>query len=234
MPNSGLSKPVPNLSGASGARARAIRAPCHVRVCVRRSRCASGGVAGLRLGRGAQPPGPSPRKFGTPKVHRRSCPRIASASDSEPQRRRDGPPRPRFKRQRSPGRGAPKLQSCMGLWALLKARKDGRQTPHARARTCAGTSVGDRERAGTESALQEDARVGRPIWNRLGRPVIFDDPRSCAHGPSDDTTFRPRSIGTHWATPGRAGAPESRPMTRHLKCSEFGTSVLRTPSNAIY
>jgi hypothetical protein len=53
---------------ASGARARAIRAPYHVRVCVRRSRCASGGVAGLRLGRGGQPPGPSHSKLGTPKV----------------------------------------------------------------------------------------------------------------------------------------------------------------------
>jgi hypothetical protein len=31
VPNSGQSKPVPNLSGASGARTRAIRAPYHVR-----------------------------------------------------------------------------------------------------------------------------------------------------------------------------------------------------------
>jgi ribonuclease HI len=113
----------------------------------------------------------------------------------------------------------------MGLWALVKARKDGRQTPHARARTCAGTSVVDRERAGSGWALREGARVGRPIWNRLGRPVIFDDPRSRAHGPSDDTTLRPRSIGNQWATPGQVCAPGSRPLTRNLKCSELGTLV---------
>ncbi len=57
-----------NLSGASGARARAIRAPYHVRVCVKRSRGASGGVACLGGGRGGQPPGPSHRKFEPPKV----------------------------------------------------------------------------------------------------------------------------------------------------------------------
>ncbi len=66
-------------------------------------------------------------------------------------------------------------------------------------------------------------RVGRPIWNRLGRPVIFDDPQSRAHEPSDDTTFRPRSIGNQWATPGQVCAPRSRPLTRNLKCSELGT-----------
>ncbi len=69
VPNSGPPLICSKSVRASGARARAIRAPYHVRVCVRRSRCASGGVAGLRLGRGGQPPGPGHSKFGTPKEH---------------------------------------------------------------------------------------------------------------------------------------------------------------------
>ncbi len=70
VPNSGPPLICSKSVRASGARARAIRAPYHVRVCVRRSRCASGGVAGLRLGRGGQPPGPSHRNLD----HLRSLP----------------------------------------------------------------------------------------------------------------------------------------------------------------
>jgi hypothetical protein len=76
------SKPGPNLPGAHVARALAIRAPCRARVCVRRSRGASGGVAGLRLGRGGQPPGPSHRKFEPPKVPAPASPPRAILSRS--------------------------------------------------------------------------------------------------------------------------------------------------------
>ncbi len=76
------SKPGPNLPGAHVARARAIRAPCRARVCVKRSRGASGGVAGLGGGRGGQPPGPSLLKFEPPKVPAPASPPRAILSRS--------------------------------------------------------------------------------------------------------------------------------------------------------
>jgi hypothetical protein len=76
------SKPGPNLPGAHVARARAIRAPCRARVCVKRSRGASGVVAWLGGGRGGQPPGPSPRKFEPPRVPAPASPPRAILSRS--------------------------------------------------------------------------------------------------------------------------------------------------------
>ena len=76
------SKPVRNLTGAPGGRARAPGAPCRVRLCVRKSPGASGRDAGFRAGCDGQPPGPSPLKFRTPRVPAPASPPRAILSRS--------------------------------------------------------------------------------------------------------------------------------------------------------
>ncbi len=51
-------------------------------------------------------------------------------------------------------------------------------------KACSEGTVDDRERVGSEQALRGGAQAGRPVWNRLGRPVILAGHPSRAHEPS--------------------------------------------------
>ncbi len=84
---------------------------------------------------------------------------------------------------------------------------------------------------GTQTRMYTDLHQrlhtsGGLVRSPCGRPVIFDDPRSCAHGPSDDTGLYHLPATVYWDPLGHA-----RPRVRPRK-SPYDPETLSVPNLA--